>query len=242
MRTGRHGFTLIELLAVVALLVLLVMLFSPGYFQVREGARLAACLSNMRQIGSAVILYTADNEGVLPHHTGGNGVSIGNVYDMLEPYIGRDRTGDIQKASVFKCPSGWARNKPDPGWNSPFTVAYNYHLLVRELQYDELPPVISNYRRAKNLMMFACCGCWQSNWRVWGNTVDHFGYQIPTMSHGGTIRTSNWVNRYDYYQDGRGAFIFADGHAEALSPELYMFERPAGGPQRVRWEEFWHGN
>ena len=51
------GFSLVELLAVVAILGTLVSLSLPAVQQARESARRAACGSNLRQMGIAILNY-----------------------------------------------------------------------------------------------------------------------------------------------------------------------------------------
>jgi prepilin-type N-terminal cleavage/methylation domain-containing protein len=64
MKDGK-GFTLIELLVVIAVIAILAALLFPVFAQTREKARQASCLSNMRQIGTAMMLYMQDYDEVL---------------------------------------------------------------------------------------------------------------------------------------------------------------------------------
>lgn len=63
---GGGGFTLVELLVVVAIAALLAGLLLPALKGARASARLAACGSNLRQLGAAVHAYAIDHAGLLP--------------------------------------------------------------------------------------------------------------------------------------------------------------------------------
>jgi prepilin-type N-terminal cleavage/methylation domain-containing protein/prepilin-type processing-associated H-X9-DG protein len=65
--TRRSGFTLMELLCVVAIIAVLAAILFPVLGQVRERARQVTCLSNLRQIGHAQLLYLQDWDERLPH-------------------------------------------------------------------------------------------------------------------------------------------------------------------------------
>jgi prepilin-type N-terminal cleavage/methylation domain-containing protein/prepilin-type processing-associated H-X9-DG protein len=67
--TGRKpwgGFTLVELLVVIALMAVLAGLLFPVLRSVRERAGQSTCLSNLRQIGQAQLLYVQDWDERLP--------------------------------------------------------------------------------------------------------------------------------------------------------------------------------
>ena len=64
----QRGFTIVELLTVVGLIALLVALFLPVVGRVRTAAASAACLSNLKQIGTAWRLSTADELGRLAQY------------------------------------------------------------------------------------------------------------------------------------------------------------------------------
>ena len=62
----RSGFTLIELLVVIAIIAILAAILFPVFAQAREKARQSACLSNTRQIGTALSMYIQDYDEMTP--------------------------------------------------------------------------------------------------------------------------------------------------------------------------------
>jgi len=63
---GRRGFTLIELLVVIAIVAILAAILFPVFARARAAAFKSDCESNMKQIGSALKMYAADNEDMYP--------------------------------------------------------------------------------------------------------------------------------------------------------------------------------
>jgi len=62
-RARRTGFTLIELLVVIAIIGILTAMIFPVFARAREAARKATCLSNLKQLSLAMLMYADDNDG-----------------------------------------------------------------------------------------------------------------------------------------------------------------------------------
>lgn len=66
MRRRDRAFTLVELLVVMGIIAILISLLLPALAKVREQGRQVQCMSNLRQLGNAMMLYAAANDGYLP--------------------------------------------------------------------------------------------------------------------------------------------------------------------------------
>jgi prepilin-type N-terminal cleavage/methylation domain-containing protein/prepilin-type processing-associated H-X9-DG protein len=84
MRQGRRGFSLIELLVVLAIIGALVAMLLPAVMSAREAARRAHCMSNLKQIATAMHHYH-DIHSVLP--PGKKGCCWGTWLVYTLPYL-----------------------------------------------------------------------------------------------------------------------------------------------------------
>lgn len=66
MRRARCGFTIVELLVVIAIISVLIAILLPALGAARQRARIAACGSQLRQLGVGMTLYLEDHDRALP--------------------------------------------------------------------------------------------------------------------------------------------------------------------------------
>src|SRR5689334_4755525 len=89
-RGRESAFTLIELLVVIAIIAILAAILFPVFAQAREKARHASCISNLKQIGMAALMYGQDYDESYPMLE--NGPQRYTVANALDPYI---KTGKL---------------------------------------------------------------------------------------------------------------------------------------------------
>ena len=102
MITIKKGFTLIELLVVIAIIAILAAILFPVFNQALEKANAANCLSNMKQLGTAMQLYVDDWDETYPYGAGGDW--WGWASKIIE-YAGIKNDEKWHNSSVFQCPS-----------------------------------------------------------------------------------------------------------------------------------------
>jgi len=82
------GFTLIELLVVIAIIAILAAILFPVFAQAREKARGIACISNLKQIGTSLMMYGQDYDGKYPVPDDNNLASVTPPDTFAEAYAG----------------------------------------------------------------------------------------------------------------------------------------------------------
>ncbi|HZO88466.1 MAG TPA: DUF1559 domain-containing protein [Chthonomonadaceae bacterium] len=87
-RNIAKGFTLIELLVVIAIIAILAAILFPVFAQARERARAISCVSNLKQMGLAAVMYAQD-------------------YDENYPGMWQWSPGAIMAHSPYLYPPGW---------------------------------------------------------------------------------------------------------------------------------------
>jgi len=98
-RLRKRAFTLIELLVVIAIIAILAAILFPVFAQAREAARKASCQSNLKQMGTAWLMYAQDYDEMTNANTWNSGFDWENQIFIirLQPYI--------KNINVARCPS-----------------------------------------------------------------------------------------------------------------------------------------
>ena len=230
MITITKGFSLIELLVVIAIIAILAAILFPVFAQAREKARQASCLSNCKQIATAVQLYVDDYDETVPIIFNSL-VDISNVdssypckqgfgwlmyglgstednpwswRDMIVPYV--------KNLGVYICPSGF-KNVPGYGYNNGLCVNGNTNNLWDSWNYDRpdlLRPVCLAEIDNSSKLVFCCDGCQRG-----GDSSQC--YQCPfsmLLKYDNPAVFDAWGVEDPIRHNGGANFAFADGHAK----------------------------
>lgn len=122
----RRGFTLIELLVVIAIIAILAAILFPVFAQARESARMASCLSNLKQLGLGTMMYLQDYDEKFPSTKAWGRMwqdpndwiadpnkpdSLRYLPDMVDPYI--------KNKDVWFCPTVGRSGRAFGFWGTP---------------------------------------------------------------------------------------------------------------------------
>jgi len=100
----RTGFTLIELLVVIAIIAILAAILFPVFARAREKARQTSCLSNVKQLGMGMYMYTSDYDECTPIAYSGVNWWNGTWKERIYPYV--------KNYQLYNCPSKKTADPP----------------------------------------------------------------------------------------------------------------------------------
>jgi prepilin-type N-terminal cleavage/methylation domain-containing protein/prepilin-type processing-associated H-X9-DG protein len=232
-RHASHGFTLVELLVVVGIIAVLVGLLLPAMGRARESAKRTQCMSNLRQLGMAFVMYTNENKGKFP----GSGQSATPSHpedwihwdaprkledSALAPYCNK-----FQNPETLRCPSEDITLRLNA-----FAVVYEYsytfnRFLTHDFGWTEGVLKITQVKNsAEKIMLVEEDERWINDGRFEphrGNYPEYAGHSGPDML---AIRHDRqrlmpdlmnigpWTGKWTPNPERRGNVAFVDGHAD----------------------------
>lgn len=229
------AFTLIELLVVISIISILAAILFPVFTQAKASAKNTQDLSNIKQVGTSLILYTNDFDDVFVPVGSWNDPGITPYTNPTEPVPGRSWNGWALKLSqyaknkqVFRSPfmptkaTWWVGAcATSNGMDITSTYSYNWYLGADDSYIDTTPGVYYNQTPSgtkfdhplsstsvespSNTLAF-----------MMSQTTSPYGNEFGCDYN--TLESPDWDNKIRFraiYRDG-GNIAFADGHAKAL--------------------------
>ena len=135
----KRVFTLMELLVTIGILALLAGILLPAMNNAREAARRTSCISNLRQLGTALELYGAASGYRLPVCAGSFDPGAGpSIQSVLSQYVANNK-------GVWQCPSDPRKDRAGG--------SYDWNVYANGLRMDQKTlqiqgfymPVMSDY-------------------------------------------------------------------------------------------------
>jgi len=210
---GKDAFTLIELLVVIAIIAILAAILFPIFAKAKRSAYAATCLSNCKQIGTATVMYTDDNRGiVIPSIIGEYKSEQSGPDDFLNRKYWRKILFPYHKSEkTYVCPAmpeealHWG-SKPVGQEDYDGTYGLNGQVCSTDSDYQgHVARSISQFSRPSSTILLT-----EVRNGLWG-TGSQLLLAINLYS-----KDPKFKSYAPYYHRGKLNVVFIDGHAKLM--------------------------
>jgi prepilin-type processing-associated H-X9-DG protein/prepilin-type N-terminal cleavage/methylation domain-containing protein len=224
----RRAFTLVELLVVIGIIAALIAILMPALGKAREQANAIKCLSNTRNLGNALVLFTQDHKGYLPKAWFNDG-PVGSplavpAWPYRAPRLGWDflllrYLGNNKE--VFRCPNDeYGQFRGNQADNSPDSdkIPASYRINISNQHVFGGPPDLpvnrpfyaTKYSRLKYPARAILFFDGANSEALWHHVAT---WEVSAL---GIVSRADKRNVAWNRHRGRCNYTFVDGHAESL--------------------------
>jgi len=236
MRTTHRAFTLVELLVVIGIIALLISILMPALSKAREQANAVKCMSNERQLGQALVIFTNDHKGYLPKAWFNDGIVYSGMnngqttWEYREPFYGWTYLLSLymgKNKELFRCPSDPTDHLYDTENNgitgiiddpTADDIPGSYRLNISDLPNGPYEAIRATRLGSPSEAIVIADG----KQGVQGNAWNQLSTWEAPFAHVSERDTGNVA--WDRHR-GRGMYVFADGHAESLDWKVTWISR-----------------
>lgn len=224
------GFTLIELLVVIAIIAILAAILFPVFASAKAAAKKIACLSNMKEIGLASVMYVTDADGVYPQtkRTDSDPANddnagqienpdIGSVFAMIYPYTGGGtiNPNTLSTQKLFMDPADtdpWGSQCQTINPGGPNVISYLINgYFVWGLTESQVPYPASTiyFTERRSITVNGVPAYCDDIYHPWFNAQNPVSPDLEMDENIGAIAATR--------HNGLANYTFADGHAKTYN-------------------------
>ena len=213
-----NGFTLIELLVVIAIIAILAAILFPVFAKARDKARQTTCLSNIKQLSLAILMYSDDWDGYFVPAMSqdnltrwhGRRTNLSEMFDPAKgpifPYLQEKRIKECPGFSASK--SGFEQGTGGYGYNEQYvggSPAGSWPAMLEPANQSQL-------RDPSQTIMLADAAFIDDS----GSLIEYSFCEAPFFKSWGTQGDPSIHFRHS----GHANVAFCDGHAKAMPQGL----------------------
>lgn len=205
MNERNKGFTLIELLVVIAIISILAAILFPVFAQAKEAAKKTTCLSNLKQLGIAQVLYLNDNNDTYPSAYLQDG-QLGDPVLLMAK-------NQFSSPDVFFCPVRSDTGCSYPGGETGRCYGYGFNMGLYN-SWDDGTGLLRPIQDGPDIHEYTQLGRNASELTQPANTFllgDSWSTQTFKLA-----PFESWVGTGSARHTGRFNYVYTDGHARSV--------------------------
>ena len=212
----KKQFTLVELLVVIAIIAILAAMLMPAVGKAVDVAKATSCVNNMKQIGTANMMFTTDNNQKVcgAYYVRSDNNTQYTYYEAIYKYIGDVRAYECPVHAFTKDRSD-VSNLPDSDLKEKLNISYGCNVdtvskmkldvdtgVYKDFSSSVMINTLSDYKKPSKAVRVVEAGNTYEE-----NNKDNYKDKI--------IAVNSFINGSTRPHNGSYNLLFIDGHVEA---------------------------